>query len=99
MIEKEVKNHDDMNDFLRDEKELFFTNLIISIQTAWEYGYSIVDVAKFHIIETGTIMNISIGSEDWNESLHLALYYFEEIENYEYCEEIKQLISNIYNDE
>ena len=98
MIEKSIKNKDEMNDFLRDEKELFFTNLIICIQTAWEDGESIVDIAKFHIEETESVMDIAINSNDWFESLHLALYYFEDIENYEYCKEVKQLISNMYDE-
>lgn len=98
MIERDLKDHDAVNSFLKNEKELFFTNLIITIQTAWEDGHSIVDVAKFHIIETGTTVDISIGSEDWRQSLYLGLYYFEEVENYEYCEEIKNIITDMYGD-
>lgn len=98
MIEKKVKNKDEMNDFLKNEKELFFTNLIVCIQTAWEAGESMVDIAKFHIVETETIMDIAINSDDWFESLHLALYYFEDEENYENCKEIKQLISDMYGE-
>ena len=99
MIEKSVENKNEMNDFLRDEKELFFTNLIICIQTGWEAGESMVDIATFHIKETGTIMDIAISEDDWFESLHLALYYFEDIENYENCKEINELISRMYGDE
>jgi|AACY02.14.fsa_nt_gi hypothetical protein len=99
MIEKSVKNKDELNDFLRDEKELFFTNLIICIQSAWEVGDSAVDIATFHIEETSTVMDIVITSDDWLESLNLALFYFENVENYEYCEEIKQTISKIDDDE
>ena len=98
MIEKKVENYDAMNDFLRDEKELFFTNLIICVQTAWESGEDIVDIAKFHIVETGTIMDIAINSEDWHESLHLALYHFEDAENYEHCKEINELIIKMYGE-
>jgi len=99
MIEKRVKNKDEMNNFLRNEKELFFTNLIICIQTGWEAGESMVDIAKFHIKETESVMDIAISRDDWFESLHLALYYFEDKENYENCKEIKQLISDMYGDE
>ena len=99
MIEINVKNKDELNEFLRDEKELFFTNLIICIQSAWEVGDSSVDIATFHIEETSTVMDVVITSDDWLESLKLALFYFEGIENYEYCEEIKQIISKIHDDE
>ena len=98
MIERNVKDHEEINTFLRDEKELFFTNLVIAIQTAWEDGYSIVDIAKFHITETGTTLDISIGNEDWRQSLYLGLYHFEEVENYEYCEEIKDIITKMYGE-
>ena len=98
MLEKDVKDYDEMNEFLRVEKELFFTNLIICIQTAWEDGYNVVNVAKFHIQNTETTVDISINSNDWYESLHLALYHFEETENYEYCKEINELISKMYGE-
>ena len=98
MLEKDVKDYDEMNEFLRVEKELFFTNLIICIQTAWESGEGIAPIAKFNITEAGMIKHISINSDDWYESLHLALYHFEEIENYEYCKEINTLIAKMYGE-
>ena len=96
MIEKDVENFDEMNEFLKVEKDLFFTNLILCIESGWENNVEVVDVAVFKIAETGNAIHISIEREDWYETLHLGLYHFEETENYEYCSEINNLIGKMY---
>lgn len=96
MIKKDVEDFDEMNEFLKEEKDLFFTNLIICIQEGWESDSEVVDVAIFKILDSGNTIHISIDREDWFETLHLGLYHFEETENYEYCGEINNLIKKMY---
>lgn len=95
MIERDIETLEDVHEFLRTEKDLFFINLIHCIEDGWNEGILTVNVAKFYIVESGSVMDISIDYADWDETLHLALYHFERKEEYEYCEEINRLITRI----
>jgi len=98
MIDIEVEDYDEMNTFIKEEKDLFFTNLILCIEKGWKEGLTNVGVAKFFIKDTGNTISISIEEDDWYETLHLALYHFEDVEEYEYCVEINTLIAKMYEE-
>lgn len=98
MIDIEVEDYDEMNDFIKEEKDLFFTNLILCIEKGWNENEEVVGVAKFYIKDTGNTISISIEQDDWYETLHLALYHFEEREDYEYCSDISELIVKMYGE-
>lgn len=98
MLNIDVEDLDEMNEFIKNEKDLFFENLIISVKTAWECGDKTIIAVRFYIKGIDTTVNISIDSDNWNETLYLALYHFEKSENYEYCSEIQQLIDSIHNE-
>lgn len=99
MLEVNVEDFDEMNTFIKEEKDLFFTNLIICIEKGWEEKLELVNIARFHIRNDDKIVSITIENDDWFETLHLALYHFEEVENYEYCLEITELINKIFPDD
>jgi hypothetical protein len=99
MLNIDVDNLDEMNEFMRNEKDLFFESLIVSIQDGWEKNSEVVIIASFKIKDTDSTVNISIENDGWNELLHLALYHFEVSENYEYCIEIKELINLMYDED
>lgn len=99
MIDIQVEDYDEMNTFIKEQKDLFFTNLILCIEKGWEEDKTIVGIAKFFVKKTSNTVSISIGREDWYESLHVALYHFEAIEDYEYCIEINELIDKMYIDD
>jgi uncharacterized protein (DUF4213/DUF364 family) len=96
MLKVKVENYEGITIFLREKKNIFFSAIINGIQKAWKNKLNRVEVAEFSIENSETIVNIDIDEEDWEESLYLALYYYEEIEEYEKCIEIKTLITNIY---
>lgn len=96
MLKVKVDNYDDIGIFLKEEKKIFFGAIITGVKYAWKNKLDRVEVAEFSIEDTETIVNIDIEEEDWEESLYLALYYYEDIEEYEKCVEVKDLITNIY---
>jgi len=96
MLNIEVENYDEMNTFMREQKSLFFMNLIMCIQKGWEEKLEIINIANFTLKDSGNTLTITITQKDWYELIHIALYYFEEIEEYEYCVEITNLINDMY---
>lgn len=96
MLKVRVENYEGITIFLREKKKIFFGAIINGIKNAWKNKLNRVEVAEFSIEETNTIVNIDIEEDDWKESLYLALYHYEDIEEYEKCVEVKTLITNIY---
>ena len=96
MLNIEVENLNEMNEFMRNEKDLFFKTLITAVKNGWKDNSEMVTVASFHVKDTDSTVNISIEDHGWNEILHLALYHFEVSEKYELCIEIKELITSMY---
>lgn len=94
MIKLKVKSYKEISDFIRYEKDLFFSTIIQCIEEAWKIKLNTVLVAEFDIV--GDIMTIEIEDKDWSECLHVALYYYEDIEKYEKCTRIRNLIDDIY---
>ena len=94
MIKLKVKSYKEISNFIRDEKDLFFSTIIECIEEAWKINLNSILVAEFDIV--GDIMTIEIEKKDWSESLHVALYYYEDIEKYEKCTRIRNLIDDIY---
>jgi hypothetical protein len=94
MIKLKVKSYKEVSDFIRDEKDLFFSTIIDCIEEAWVLNLNSILVAEFDIV--GDVMTIQIEDSDWSESLHVALYYYEEIEKYEKCSKIRNLINDLY---
>jgi hypothetical protein len=95
MIKLKVKSYKEISNFIRDEKDLFFSTIIECIEEAWKINLNSILVAEFDIV--GDIMTIEIEKKDWSESLHVALYYYEDIEKYEKCTKIRNLIDDIYD--
>lgn len=96
MIKLKVDSYKYVTDFIRNEKDLFFSTIIKSVTEGWKLKLDSVIVAEFDI--HGDIFKIEIERNDWNESLHVALYYYEEIEKYEKCCEVRNLINNMYDE-
>ena len=98
MLKIKLKNLKEVNDYLRDNKDIFHTTIIKKITHGWKKKLKVVEVAEFLVKEHNTLITISIEEDDWSESLHLALYYYERTEEYEKCIKIKKLISDIFGE-
>tara|TARA_R110001632_G_scaffold211149_1_gene336518 strand:- start:4125 stop:4424 length:300 start_codon:yes stop_codon:yes gene_type:complete len=99
MLNIDVDDLSEMNEFMRNEKDLFFEFLIIAVKDGWENKLENVIVASFNVKDTDSTVNISIDNEGWYGILKLALYHFEISEKYEYCIEVKDLLNLMYGDE
>jgi len=100
MLKVVVDTYDDIAKYIKDEKETFTNAIISAIERGWKEKIFNVEVAEFLINADSEFesMTISINEDDWSESLHLALYYFESIEDYEQCIRLKNLMEEIYHD-
>jgi len=98
MLKIKVNTYTDIGIFLKEEKEKFFDAITHGIKSAIDDNTTMVRVAEFAILDEDNIISIDIEEEDWNESLHLALYHYEGIEEYEKCGELQKLIDDIHND-
>ncbi len=93
---EDVDDYEDIAIFLRDEKDTFFRAIVEAIELGWKNKIDTVDVAEFAITNTESVINIAIEEDDWHESLHLALYHYEEMEEFEKCTRLQTLIKEIY---
>lgn len=98
MLKIRVDDYEDVSIFLRDEKDTFFRAIIRAIKKGWKNNLEKASVAEFAITNVESIINIDIEREDWEESLHLALYHYEDVEAYEKCIEVKTLITEIFGE-
>jgi hypothetical protein len=100
MLKVVVERYEDIAQFLKEEKETFTVAIIDAIERGWKEKISSVVVAEFTITddEDAQELSIAIEEDDWNESLFLALYHYEEIEDYESCARVQKIIEEIYND-
>ena len=94
MLKIIVKDYDDIDNFLKNEKNKFFTEIISSIKTAWKEKLTEIIVVQFTVGKE-TLIDLSINQDDWSESLHLALYHYESVEEYEKCTQIQSMIDEI----
>lgn len=96
MIKEAFRNFEEVNIFLIENKYTVYTLIINGIEECIKTNTNYMCVAEFLIIDEGITFKVEMTEADWYESLHLALYYFEGIEEYERCSEIIGLISKLY---
>ena len=99
MLKIKVNDYEEISTFISEENEQFFSAIYQTIRNGWEDRLTVVTVVEFIIKETETIIDISIDEDDWNESLHMALYYYEREEEYEMCTKLQKLIYDIYGND
>lgn len=90
-------NEDDEKEFLKNKKWLIHSLIIDAVKIAIEGDLE--NVVVFRIINpvSNFIMTSELKKKDWLESLGKSLSFYESVEEYEYCKEIKDLISKIEN--
>lgn len=96
MFKKVLRSYKDVTEFLGENKFELYSLIIDIIKECHANGEMVAQIAEFLLTDEDIVFKIEMKREDWSESIHLALYYFEEIEDYEKCSEIRDLISEIY---
>jgi hypothetical protein len=94
MLKIKVESYEEVEDFLKYEKEKFFNEILSSVKKAWKEKIDEIIVIQF-MVGDETLIDLSINEDDWGESLHLALYHYESVEKYEKCIKIQNMIDEI----
>ena len=91
-------NEDDEKDFLKNKKWLIHSLVIDGVKKSFEENLD--SIVVFRIINpiSNFVMTTEIKKEDWLDSLSKSMEYYESVEEYEKCNEIKELIKNIKDD-
>ena len=91
-------NEDDEKDFLKNKKWLIHSLIVDGVKKSFEDDLD--SIVVFRIINpiSNFVMTSEIKKEDWLDSLGKSMEYYESIEEYEKCTEIKELIKNIKDD-
>jgi hypothetical protein len=94
---KTFSTREDFKKFIEEEKEWMYDRIIQSIKYAHKYHLVEAKVLEASIENTMTVIEMNSYTEDWIESLNLAISWYESREKYEECSEVLKLIQSIQN--
>jgi len=89
----EFDEYEDVVSFLLTNKGYLFTIGLEEIKKSIEDNKNIAVVAN--LLVKKNVISIQIEKTDWVTHLKISLKYFEKIEDYETCIEIKEIINTI----
>lgn len=97
-----LPSESDFEDFLNENKDWYYNTCFEKVHDNF-YGEALdeVDIVVFLFQDSpGTEYAVSIKKEDYELNLSYCLAYFEEIEDYEKCAKVNELIENVraYNE-
>lgn len=72
---------------------MLFIETFNEIKECIKNDSNVANVANFYIHESAVIINVE--REDWASHLETSLLFFENIEDYEICLEIKDLLNTL----
>lgn len=92
-VNLEFDSYEDIIAFLYNEKRMLFIETLNEIEECLKSGNEIANVANLSIGENTIVINVD--KEDWETHLYLSLIYFEGVEDYEICLEIKRVLNGL----
>jgi hypothetical protein len=92
-INLEFDSYEDIIAFLYNQKRMLFIETFNVIKECIKDGTDVANAANFYINESAVIINVE--REDWPSHLETSLIFFENIEDYEICIEIKELLNTL----
>jgi hypothetical protein len=92
-INLEFDSYEDVVAFLFNQKKMLFIETFNEIKECIKNGSDVANAANFYINETSVIINVE--KQDWSTHLETSLVFFENIEDYEICIEIKELLNTL----
>jgi protein-arginine kinase activator protein McsA len=93
LITIEFKNNKEVINFLRDNKKALLKTLFIEIKDSKKNGNDIAIGAN--LIVNDEVLTIAVEKKDWLKHLIVSMDYFLQIEDYEMCASIRDLINII----
>ena len=90
-------NEEDEKNFLKNQKWLIHSLIIEGVKQSIKERLD--EIVLFRIINpiSNFIMVSELKKDDWESSLSKSLEYFESVEEYEKCADIKKLLKKIKN--
>ena len=92
-INLEFDSYEDIVSFLYNQKRMLFIETFNEIKKCVKNNSDVVNVANFYINESAVIINVE--KKDWTTHLETSLIFFEDIEDYEICLEIKEFLNTL----
>ena len=88
-INLEFDEYEDVVFFLKTNRGLLFSKTLDGIKESMKNNENVAVIAN--ILVKNTTLIIKLEREDWLTHLEISIKYFESIEDYETCIEIKEL--------
>lgn len=88
-INLEFDDYSDVVFFLKTNKGFLFTKTLDGIKESIKNKENVAVIAN--LLVKDTVLTIRLDREDWLTHLDISIKYFESIEDYETCIEIKEL--------
>ena len=85
----------DFQDFIDQEKEWMYSRIFEAIKYAESNGYEEAHILEAKIEESMSVIMMNSERSDWDNSLSLAIKWYEKQEQYEKCSEIVVLLKRI----
>ncbi len=95
MIRKDLKNFDEVAYFLKTERLILYNSVVNGVKDCIKNDIDSLLLAEFNLIDENIVFKIDMVKKDWLDSLSLALKFFEEVEDYEKCIEVSELITKL----
>ncbi len=92
-INLEFDSYEDVVAFLFNQKKMLFIETFNEIKECIKNGSDIANAANLYINKSAVIINVE--KQDWPTHLETSLVFFENIEDYEMCLEIKELLNTL----
>jgi len=90
----DVDTYEELEKYLRTEKLTFYNAMIDEIDDSLKNDYDIAHIARVYLAN-GVRIKIDLYREKWGYTLEQCLEYFEDLEDYERCTDINNIIKDI----
>jgi hypothetical protein len=92
-INLEFDNYEEVISFIQREKDLLFTETLTEIKESIKNNKKIANVANLMVNDS--VISINVEKSDWALHLNVSIGYFQRIEDYETCVEIRDILKSL----
>lgn len=92
-INLEFDNYEEVISFIQREKDLLFTETLNEIKESIKNDKKIANVANLMVNDS--VISINVEKSDWALHLNVSIGYFQRIEDYETCVEIRDILKGL----
>lgn len=93
--QKYFSTSEEFHNFVEAERAWMYSRIFEAIEHAFKNGKPVAKILEAKIEESMSVISMDSERDEWENSLGLALKWYEEEENYEKCTEVFNLINDI----